>query len=518
MILTIKGADFSAANIGTLNTVSIRKVIGRGVVHSIPNFVEKGSSVNWTITLNEDYEFGSYTITMGGEVVNAVVDGGVMTISIANVTGAISISVATTYVGVAEPEQPDMPDTPTPDEPTPDSGEWRLYDSFNRANTDSSGIGKMDSGHLWEAYGASDLSYVMIQDNKATAFGSVYPSAIAKIGSGDRAMEAVANYTNGGQILLYTRFDAKRSDKANSYYTAARLNADGLSLLYKADGKYNTIVQSIPLASLPQMPILLRVEVIGDTHNVYVDNELMISEEITEMRDAQYVGIQVTSQNYVDDFKARGGNPDDDNDGSDDEGGNDEGGNTESGTSQAVEMIYDSFDRENTTTGLGTSDSGYEWQYYIGGADDGSKEVKITDGKASWIRSYPSVLCELTDTNKTVEAVVNATDAGQVLLYTRYDKSTGRDYVAVRLKNDGLTLLCKVEGTNNEIQTIPMSQLPSYPFAVKVEVSGNTHNVYVNDDMLMSNDITNFADNKYVGFALNGAANYVDNFRAEITK
>ena len=117
MILTIKGADFSAANIGTLNTVSIRKVIGRGVVHSIPNFVEKGSSVNWTITLNEDYEFGSYTITMGGEVVNAVVDGGVMTISIANVTGAISISVATTYVGVAEPEQPDMPDTPTPEEP-----------------------------------------------------------------------------------------------------------------------------------------------------------------------------------------------------------------------------------------------------------------------------------------------------------------------------------------------------------------------------------------------------------------
>ena len=118
MILTIKGADFSAANIGTLNTVSIRKVIGRGVVHSIPNFVEKGSSVNWTITLNEDYEFGSYAITMGGEVITPVVNESVMTISIANVTGAISISVATTYVGVAEPEQPDMPDTPTPEEPT----------------------------------------------------------------------------------------------------------------------------------------------------------------------------------------------------------------------------------------------------------------------------------------------------------------------------------------------------------------------------------------------------------------
>lgn len=113
MILTIKGADFSAANIGTLNTVSIRKVIGRGVVHSIPNFVEKGSSVNWTITLNEDYEFGSYAITMGGEVITPVVNESVMTISIANVTGAISISVATTYVGVED--EPVVPDTPTPD-------------------------------------------------------------------------------------------------------------------------------------------------------------------------------------------------------------------------------------------------------------------------------------------------------------------------------------------------------------------------------------------------------------------
>lgn len=114
MILTIKGADFSAANIGTLNTVSIRKVIGRGVVHSIPNFVEKGSSVNWTLTLGENYEFGSYTVTMGTETIIPTVDGSVMTISIASVTAAISISVATTYVGVAEPEQPDVP---TPEEP-----------------------------------------------------------------------------------------------------------------------------------------------------------------------------------------------------------------------------------------------------------------------------------------------------------------------------------------------------------------------------------------------------------------
>lgn len=142
MILTIKGADFSAANIGTLNTVSIRKVIGRGVVHSIPNFVEKGSSVNWTITLNEDYEFGSYAITMGGEVITPVVNESVMTISIANVTGAISISVATTYVGVED--EPVVPDTPTPDS---NAIEFK-FNSIVENGVDFSNAGSISNGKI----------------------------------------------------------------------------------------------------------------------------------------------------------------------------------------------------------------------------------------------------------------------------------------------------------------------------------------------------------------------------------
>ena len=194
LILTIKGADFSAANIGTLNTVSIRKVIGRGVVHSIPNFVEKGSSVNWTITLNEDYEFGSYTITMGGEVVNAVVDGGVMTISIANVTGAISISVATTYVGVAEPEQPDMPDTPTPDEPETPTGFQTL------------------SGGNWRTVGESGNRYCIyatLPDGAVVNFKSpsdwnTYKYAIGEANGGDKGTASSwigGSYQNGAYTI-----------------------------------------------------------------------------------------------------------------------------------------------------------------------------------------------------------------------------------------------------------------------------------------------------------------------------
>ena len=120
MIITIKGADFSSANIGTLSTYIISKSIGRGASFDIPSFVEKNSSVNWVITLGEDYSFGTYSVTMGGEVVTPTINGSEMTIAIANVTGNIRITIATVYNGVEElpePDEPEIPDTPTPDEP-----------------------------------------------------------------------------------------------------------------------------------------------------------------------------------------------------------------------------------------------------------------------------------------------------------------------------------------------------------------------------------------------------------------
>lgn len=95
MIITIKGADFSSANIGTLSTYIISKSIGSGASFDIPNYVDKNSSVNWVITLNEGYTFGTYSVTMGGEVITPSVVDNVMTISIAEVTGNVRIVVAT---------------------------------------------------------------------------------------------------------------------------------------------------------------------------------------------------------------------------------------------------------------------------------------------------------------------------------------------------------------------------------------------------------------------------------------
>ena len=113
MIITIKGADFSSANIGTLSTYIISKSISRGASFDIPSFVEKNSSVNWVITLAEDYTFGTYSITMGSEIITPTINGSTMTIAIANVTGNIRITVATVYNGVEELPEPDEPNVPT---------------------------------------------------------------------------------------------------------------------------------------------------------------------------------------------------------------------------------------------------------------------------------------------------------------------------------------------------------------------------------------------------------------------
>lgn len=490
MIITIKGADFSSANIGTLSTYIISKSIGSGASFEIPNFVDKNSSVNWVITLDEGYTFGTYSVTMGSEVITPTVVDNVMTISIAEVTGNVRIVVATVNENTGEEDIPVVPPV-TPDEP--EESTYVVYDSFNRANGD---LATSDSGHNWVRYASGNVK-IQIQDNKATS-NDGYPSELIKIGSGDRIVEAAIEFNGTGQILLYSRMSDSLTDFSKVYYVAARVNSDGLSLLYK-DGSANTVIQTIPLSS---SSFVLKLEVIGDTHNVYVDDEMVMSNDVDKFADAPYVGIQVTTGNYVDDFKSTMNSVNEDVPSEDE-------------NTQAVGLVYDSFDRADTTSGIGTSDSGYVWEYPV---NAGNKDaILISNGTVVSKTAYPSAVCNLGAGDKSVEAVVNASNTGQVLLYSRYDLQTAQDYVCARAKNDGLTLMYKQSGANNEVQTIPIAQLTKqYPFTLKLEVIGDTHNVYVDNEMVMSQDITLFNDKTYVGFSINGSGNYVDDFRAEM--
>lgn len=100
MIITLKGADFSASNIGTLNTWSIIKSIGEGAMYEGPLNVLKDSSFFATVTLLEGYSVGAsgISITMNGQDLGDSVysiNANIITINIAMVTGNIFIKVST---------------------------------------------------------------------------------------------------------------------------------------------------------------------------------------------------------------------------------------------------------------------------------------------------------------------------------------------------------------------------------------------------------------------------------------
>lgn len=114
MIITLKGADFSASNIGTLSTWRITRSLGSGATYEGPTFVDKGASFSATITIAEGYEIGSagVTVTMGGVGQAYTINGNMIAISIAAVTGNIVIKVPTVNIATGEEEEPEIPDEP----------------------------------------------------------------------------------------------------------------------------------------------------------------------------------------------------------------------------------------------------------------------------------------------------------------------------------------------------------------------------------------------------------------------
>ena len=97
MIITLKGANFANSNIGTLSTWTISRVLGDGATYEGVTYVDKNAAFNATVTIAEGYEVGAagVTVTMGGVGQVYTIDGNVITISIASVTGNVVIKVPT---------------------------------------------------------------------------------------------------------------------------------------------------------------------------------------------------------------------------------------------------------------------------------------------------------------------------------------------------------------------------------------------------------------------------------------
>ena len=121
MIIILKGADFSASNIGTLSSWRITRSLGAGATYEGVTSVDKGASFIATVTIAEGYELGAagVTVTMGGAVISAAtVNENIITINITEVTGNVVIKVPTVNTSTGEEDEPDVPDAPV----IPDDG------------------------------------------------------------------------------------------------------------------------------------------------------------------------------------------------------------------------------------------------------------------------------------------------------------------------------------------------------------------------------------------------------------
>lgn len=101
MIITLKNANFSASNIGTLSTWRITRSLGAGATYEGPISVDKGASFSATVTIAEGYdvEADEVAVTMGDIVISAAtIDNNIIAIVIPEVTGNVVIKVPTAKV------------------------------------------------------------------------------------------------------------------------------------------------------------------------------------------------------------------------------------------------------------------------------------------------------------------------------------------------------------------------------------------------------------------------------------
>lgn len=165
MIITLKNADFSKINIGTLSTWRIICSLGTGASYEGVTSVDRGSSFNATITIAEGYELGTagVTVTMGGNILSSgvTVNGNTITIMISEVTGNVVIKVATVSVN-ADDDPVVPPDDPVVPPVTPTETVW-YFDNLDEANLTK--FGKKNQTSTGNLMGRSvGSNYLTVQD------------------------------------------------------------------------------------------------------------------------------------------------------------------------------------------------------------------------------------------------------------------------------------------------------------------------------------------------------------------
>ena len=170
--------------------------------------------------------------------------------------------------------------------------------------------------------------------------------------------------------------------------------------------------------------------------------------------------------------------------------------------------IYDDFDRENTTSGLGTASNGKEWDLSLNVSGCG---MKIDNNTAKGISDkYHFATMTVESSNYLVEATVTPESNKQLLILSRV--AAADNYIAARLGTDGIiTLLYKQNGANHEI--VKTTEVYNSTVKLGLEVIGTACKVFVDDVQILEGVINLNTTNTVVGFSLQGSNAYIDDFR-----
>ena len=169
MIITLKNADFSASNIGTLSSWRISRSLGSGATYEGVTSVDKGAAFSATVTLAEGYEIGTagVTVTMGGTVLSGAhsISGNVITITIAEVTGNVLIKVPTVNTATGEEDEPEGLTTYTISKGQIEPGTWVYYSGTDEASKNK---GRVKTKELIAVPANSTITWELPAGMKAT--------------------------------------------------------------------------------------------------------------------------------------------------------------------------------------------------------------------------------------------------------------------------------------------------------------------------------------------------------------
>ena len=208
MIIVLKNADFSQSNIGTLSTWRISRSLGVGATYDGPTSVDKGASFTATVTIAEGYEIGSagVTVTMGGTVLSGAhsIEGNVITITIAEVTGNVLIKVPTVNTSTGEEDDGGNGDNGTETTDYPTATVWYVSVASTSLGTECAASNK---SYGWAYADTSEQAAIRDKYINAIQFVTTSTSGTVTIGIADNNK---ADSIHSVQTTTFTKSDTSK--------------------------------------------------------------------------------------------------------------------------------------------------------------------------------------------------------------------------------------------------------------------------------------------------------------------